>query len=312
MNSYPITDTHMSNNIPIGSFNFDPSATMVDFNQAVGSDVDWSNLDNDLMNLMPNSSLSLSNTIPANDDPNIMMDNQQITMSSPPAHSSPFQVPSLVSDDISSPQRMTESLPVIQIPQTSPSQHFYQPDTQVLSKRIETVLKFQAKLQSNLSYLATIADAATMRPEDLSLQPDLSIIPTPPTPTGQRIFQLMLMTNQLFSHESDQHKDEARFLQQQAHQQQQQYQVQFYKQNMLSRQQQLMQMQLQKSNPYPNLPIHANDAFLSPLPTSTPTLVDIGQIMLQDNMPNMHTDIAYTAQTMFSDPNSPVNLMFHG
>ena len=193
---------------PIGSFNFDPSATMVGFNQTVGNDVDWSNLDNDLMNLMPNSSLSLSNTIPANDDLNIMMNNQQMfmlmaqqqqqneqfqqqqplaltqqqqvmqpeplmppqhimqsqqmmqqqqvstewglksnypqnimesTMSSPPAHSSPFQVPSLVSDDISSPQRMTESLPIIQIPQTSPSQHFYQPNTQVLFKRIETV-----------------------------------------------------------------------------------------------------------------------------------------------------------------------------
>ncbi|KAI8337776.1 hypothetical protein BD560DRAFT_413086, partial [Blakeslea trispora] len=90
--------------------------------------------------------------------------------------------------------------------------------------------------------------------------------------------------------------------------------MQLYKQTMLSRQQHQMQMQLQKTNPYSNLTGYANEAFLSPLPTNAPipNFMDMSQMAPQLNMPNMPIDMTYSPQTMFGDPNLPVNLMFHG
>ncbi|GAN02602.1 hypothetical protein MAM1_0025d02046 [Mucor ambiguus] len=60
---------------------------------------------------------------------------------------------------------------------------------------------YQMKLQSNLTYLATMADISMTKPEDqlkLPAPPDLSMLPTPFTPTAHKIHRLYETAQRLF------------------------------------------------------------------------------------------------------------------
>ncbi|KAI7896800.1 uncharacterized protein EV154DRAFT_476022 [Mucor mucedo] len=60
---------------------------------------------------------------------------------------------------------------------------------------------YKSRLQSNLTYLATMADISMIKTEEdfkVPTPPNLSLLPPPYTMTGQRIHKLFLTANQLF------------------------------------------------------------------------------------------------------------------
>ncbi|KAI8048433.1 hypothetical protein BDF21DRAFT_433387 [Thamnidium elegans] len=65
---------------------------------------------------------------------------------------------------------------------------------------------YKSRLQSNLTYLATMADISMTKPEEntkIPTPPNLSPLPPPHTMTGQRIHKLLFSANRLFMNEEE-------------------------------------------------------------------------------------------------------------
>ncbi|KAK4514681.1 ERMES complex subunit [Mucor velutinosus] len=121
-----------------------------------------------------------------------------------------------------------------------------------LIQREPDLTLYQIKLQSNLTYLATMADISMTKPEDqlkLPAPPDLTMLPTPFTPTAHKIHRLYEIAQRLFYRQPQQQaqhtQDEPSMSPhpQQLMMQQQQMQPSDFSKMMLMQQQQQLQQQ---------------------------------------------------------------------
>ncbi|KAI8645753.1 hypothetical protein BD408DRAFT_56429 [Parasitella parasitica] len=129
-----------------------------------------------------------------------------------------------------------------------------------LTQREPDLMLYRMKLQSNLTYLATMADISMTKPEDqmkLPAPPDLSMLPTPFTPTAHKIHRLYETAQRLFYRQPQQYQQQQQLpqdepsmsphpqqLMMRQHQQQQMHQQPDYnKMMMMQQQQQILQQQ---------------------------------------------------------------------
>ncbi|KAL0143964.1 hypothetical protein V8B55DRAFT_1353115 [Mucor lusitanicus] len=287
-NTVPIGDVASSPSF-IPPFSMDMPTTAVPSSDIMG----WTPMETDLVaNMMPGTSVPMSQMATSTYySPSTQQQQQQLQQlqqqqqlnNQPPHWFLKQQQAKLMKQNMN--KLSTLPSPVqMQSPPSLPSNK-PMPDTNnaVMSKRIELILTinqeiirlclehqqlnlmqrepdltlYQMKLQSNLTYLATMADISMTKPEDqlkLPAPPDLSMLPTPFTPTAHKIHRLYETAQRLFYRQPQQQlqsQDEPSMsphpqqLMMQ-HQQQQMQPSDFNKMMMLQQQHQLLQQQQQQ------------------------------------------------------------------